>query len=141
MARWVLLVSLIASSASLSGCDRDKLVTYPVRGKLLFDGKPVAYATIAFHPLEPNEGKPIRPVATVDADGSFTLSTYGKNDGAPAGEYIVTVEWRRAEKTQGGDYQPGPNRLPARYGKQETSHLRAMVEPGPNDLPIFHLKK
>jgi hypothetical protein len=135
-----LWVALSACALGVS-CDRDRAPTYPARGKVLFQGRPVGYATVVFHPVEEPGYRPVRPAGRVAADGSFTLTTYAKNDGAPAGDYLVTVEWRLAEKTSGNDYQPGPNRLPERYSRPETSGLRARIEKGSNELEPFQLTK
>ena len=36
-----------------------------------------------------------KPVATVAEDGTFTLTMYAAGDGAPEGEYGVTVDWQK----------------------------------------------
>jgi len=36
----------------------------------------------------------------VDKEGSFALSTYGDKDGAPPGEYVVTVTWSGGEEQE-----------------------------------------
>ncbi len=50
----------------------------------------------------------LRPYAWTDADGSFSLSTQSDRDGAPLGEYHVTVEWRAAAQSASND--PEANR-------------------------------
>jgi hypothetical protein len=103
---------------------------------VLFDGKPAAGATVFFCPVE-TEAEALAPYGVTDADGSFTLTTYLTFDGAPAGEYVVTVRWpgppRRGEDAQ------GPDRLKGRYDDPKTSKLRATVEKKPNELPPFQL--
>jgi hypothetical protein len=74
----------------------------------------------------------------VGADGSFSLSTYDKDDGAPAGEYAVTIEWQKLV-TKGQEAEVGPNVLPDRYGKPQTSPLKATVTDAPTDLPPLRL--
>ena len=73
----------------------------------------------------------------------FTLSTYGPRDGAPAGEYLVTVEWWQARPTKArdGDDSPPINRLPARYASAQASRLRVQVAEGTNELQPFQLSK
>ena len=73
-----------------------------------------------------------------EADGSFALSTYTANDGAPAGEYAVTVVWWNPPVDAEG--KPGPNLLPQRYAKPETTPLKAVVKAGPNEV-VLELKK
>ena len=70
-------------------------------------------------------------------DGTFTLTTYDAADGAPAGEYRVTVElWR---STGRGDEGP-TNRLNPKYARPESSGLTATVSAGPTDLKPITLK-
>lgn len=80
MVAWVFLV-------------RDPVNTVPTlvaaRGKVLFEGKPVANAKVTFHPVLPNVP---RATATTAEDGSFTLTTFMKHDGAYPGRYTVTIE-------------------------------------------------
>jgi hypothetical protein len=59
------------------------------RGKVIFEGKPVAGAKIIFHPVLPNVP---RATATTAEDGTFTLTTFMKHDGAYPGRYTVTIE-------------------------------------------------
>src|SRR4051812_645519 len=65
----------------------------PVRGSGLGAGKPAVKALVIFHPLNDADAKAPRPTGEVAADGSFALSTHTTGDGAPAGEYAVTVLW------------------------------------------------
>src|SRR5262245_26228369 len=77
---------------ALAGCGADGPPLHPVTGKVLVDGKPAEHATVTFHPAGGGADAP-KPRATVKADGSFALTTHTTGDGAPAGEYAVTVEW------------------------------------------------
>jgi hypothetical protein len=64
-------------------------------------------------------------------------SPRGKN-GAPAGEYIVTVTWRR--KPPSGDDE-GESLLPGRYERPAPSGLRGKVEEQPNTWLPFRLTR
>jgi len=79
----------------------------------------------------------------LDESGQFTLSTYGSRDGAPTGEYFVTVEWWQARQTKlrDGDDSPPINRLPARYADAHGSKLRVQVTEGTNELQPFRLTR
>ena len=97
------------------------------------------YEEAFFHLLDADKKKTTRAGnALVEADGTFTLSTYTANDGAPQGEYLVTVVWPDPPRDARG--RPGPNRLPERYAQPETSGLRARVADGPNEF-TFELKR
>jgi hypothetical protein len=113
--------------------------THPVHGKVFFEGTPAANAQVVFH-LITNAGKNFTHAgdALVEPDGSFTLTTYTANDGAPLGEYAVTITNREPMWDEQG--KPGPNRLPAKYSRPQTSGLRVKVEEGTNEF-VFELKK
>src|SRR5262249_11350694 len=132
---------------------------YPAQGHVFFNGKPVPHALVTLHPLgaqpqgaqpqgvQPQNAadkKPPRPHGTAGEDGRFTLTTYQSGDGAPAGEYGVTVEcWLTNARagTREGDSPPPTNRLPARYGRVETSGLRVRIEQGDNQIPTIKLSR
>ncbi|HEX8201053.1 MAG TPA: hypothetical protein VF590_11235 [Isosphaeraceae bacterium] len=129
----------LATALLVGGCGRDEthVPVFPVRGQVQFEGKPAPGALVVFHPLE-DAGDDIRPTARVEPDGSFRLSTFDKDDGAPVGEYTVTVEWQKLV-TKGADTEVGPNVIPDRYAKAETSPLKATVGEAPNELPPLQL--
>ncbi len=110
---------------------------HPVHGQVHCEGCPAPGAVVTFHLVE---GKRFvhSGDAMVEADGTFTLSTYTANDGAPAGEYAVTVVWWNP--LVGEDGRPGPNVLAERYAKPETTPLRVVVKPGANEFAL-ELKK
>jgi 3',5'-cyclic AMP phosphodiesterase CpdA len=111
---------------------------HPVRGQVFFDGCPPPGAYIVFTAVDPKDKRITRADALVEPDGSFTLSTYTANDGAPAGEYVVTVVWRKPFLSADG--KPGPNLLPERYSRAESSGLKATVKAGTNTF-TFDLTK
>jgi len=110
---------------------------------VLVKGKPAAHAQVTFHPVNDNSPEAVHPVGTVDEKGGFTLTSYQQGDGAPEGEYLVTVQWFLATKPRNasaGDDYTTVNHLPARYGRPESSGLRATVRKGDNELPPFSLE-
>ena len=113
--------------------------THPVQGKVFFDGTPAPGAMLVFHLITDPAKKPVRAAdALVEPDGTFTMSTYTANDGAPAGDYVVTVVWPKPLYDDLG--RPGPNQLPANYAKIETTPLKATVKSGNNDF-TFELRR
>jgi hypothetical protein len=109
--------------------------THPVQGKVLMDGAAIAGAKIAFY-LTDEEKKRMTYTgdALTQADGAFTISSYEANDGAPIGDYAVTVVLREPPFDAAGN--PGPNRLPAKYAAPKTTDLRLQVKSGPNDFTV-----
>lgn len=120
------------------GCRKNQgPVVYPVSGQVFFEQRPAERALVIFHPVG---GGDVRPHGEVKADGSFTLATTGQGDGAPPGDYVVTVEWWLASGRRDDD-SPAVNRLPPRYANPATSGLTARVEHGPTTLKPFELKR
>jgi hypothetical protein len=107
---------------------------YPVRGTVVLDGCPVPGAMVVFYQLSPAKKLVRAGDGVTEADGSFTLSTYGAFDGAPAGDYLVTVT--PFDPPAGLSRAPA---LPAAYKSPTTSPLNAHVEAGENRL-TFELK-
>ncbi len=112
--------------------------THTVRGKLTDGLKPVAHAQVVFHPVGGSAETP-KPRGKTDANGEFTLTTYDGNDGAPAGQYKVSVTQLLADPK---NPDAGPtNRLPAKYENPDQSGLTATVNAGPTELQPFVVKK
>ena len=107
--------------------------THPVRGQAFFEGVPAVGAQVL---LQPSAKDGIRALGVVEADGSFTLSTYTAQDGAAAGEYTAVLTWR--EKDAKGKL--GANQLPAKYATPTTSPLRVTIQAGVNEVNL-ELKK
>jgi hypothetical protein len=110
--------------------------TQVVRGQLYVDGQPAPGAYVVFQSVEGRRAA--RADGLVEADSSFRLSTYTAYDGIPAGEYNVSVVWRKPFLDGAG--QPGPNLLPARYADADRSGLRVKITGGVNDV-VLELKR
>jgi hypothetical protein len=126
---------LLAISACQPG-DK-KVPVYTVKGVVTENGKPLENATVVLHVSSAIPDVP-KPTGKTNAQGEFQLTTYETNDGAPAGDYAVTVEkWTTLRPDEGP-----ANRLNARYAKPASSKLLATVKPEPNQtLPTLELKK
>jgi hypothetical protein len=135
---------LLAAGLGLSCANDGRRPVFPVRGQVLYEDKPTPGALVIFHPLNDPDPRAPRPVARVGADGRFAPTTYRAEDGAPAGEYAVTVAWVKEVDNQNAprEEQREPrNLLPDRYGKPETSGLHVHIQRGPNELPPFRLTR
>jgi hypothetical protein len=113
---------------------------HPTRGQLWIGSKPAIHARIALQPVGEGKENLPHPVGIVGEDGSFRLTSFDAADGAPAGEYAVTVTQYLAAGKRGSDETTPVNYLPARYAKAETSRLRVTIQPGTNELPPFRLE-
>jgi hypothetical protein len=131
----VALAALVLLGAA-TGCGGKKAV-YPVHGMVL-DGKnkPAKGTVVVFHPANGAPGD--KPVGRVDDKGEFVLTTYQNADGAPAGDYVVTITRPAAKRTpldrDGGDLLRG------RYGDPATSKITFTVQKGAeNEVPKIQL--
>jgi hypothetical protein len=107
-----------------------------VSGQVLVNGAPAADAKITLHHSEDWGERTIVPQAWTDDDGRFVLSTYGIDDGAPAGNYRVTVEWPAYRTIK----DMGPDRLEGKYANRKSSPVSVDIQAGKNELPPFLLK-
>ncbi len=131
------LLSLIA----LAGCANGRVKTYPVTGQVLYNGQPLKGVDVAFHPTDPKNDVGYPPHATTDADGKFTLTTFLKNDGAPAGEFRVAVAFAVEAVEEGSDQSKKLSfQVPTKYQRAETSGLTVTVKPEPNTLDPIKLE-
>src|ERR1700722_11735975 len=88
---WLPAVSLIGV-AGLIGCGSQppRLSTYPVHGQVTCAGKPAVGVHVFLRRADGASvpEMPMNPRARTGPDGQFTMTTYDKNDGAPAGDYV-----------------------------------------------------
>jgi hypothetical protein len=111
---------------------------HPVRGQAFFEERPIAGGTIALEPTWEADPPFPRPHATLKDDGSFVLGTYAPEDGAPAGEYKVSLTWY--EKPQGEGLSVR-NHLPKKYAGFQTSGLTMRIAAGNNQLEPLRLAR
>ena len=69
-----------------TGCGYRRPAQVKTTGTVSLDGEPVAQASLMFIP---DSGRPAS--GNTNTNGAFELSSYGGNDGLPAGNYRVTV--------------------------------------------------
>jgi hypothetical protein len=63
---------------------------YPTEGVVLFEGKPAVGARVTLVPEDSVKNR-FLPTGIVGEDGTFKLTTFQPNDGAPAGRYRVSI--------------------------------------------------
>jgi len=129
------------SALLLPSCRREVSVpVYPVRGNVLYKGRPAIGATVVFHCLETASGGRPVPQAVVATDGSFRLSTYTQHDGASPGRYAVTIQWPSDAAKEEDGTPAGPDRLGRRYADPKRTPLQVEIRAEPNELEPFHVK-
>jgi len=120
-----------------AGCGPARKPVYPVEGKVMYsNGQPATGALVVFQPVAPDDqANPLRPTATVNDDGSFQTTTYQPNDGAPEGDYNVTIVWLEKKSGDtligGGEHSAlARDLLQGRYADPKAPRLTAHVQKG-----------
>lgn len=132
----ILLIAALACTA-MCGCGVSKPKPAPVSGQVLLGEAPVANAVVILHPVRA-DAKAIRPAGRTDEQGRFTLTTNKDGDGAPPGDYRVTITAYQSEVRKGDD-SVIVNHLPEKYARPETSTLSVTVSKGNNEVGPFRL--
>ncbi|MCX7409815.1 MAG: hypothetical protein NTZ32_17200 [Planctomycetales bacterium] len=87
------LMALIPLTMIGCGGGLERFTTAKVDGKVLCNGQPVANVALVFAPVarKGNKDSGKAGFGSADASGAFTVSTYGKDDGAVVGKHTVIV--------------------------------------------------
>jgi hypothetical protein len=131
----VSFILLAFVGSAMAGCSRvpfERVPVYPVSGQLFIHGQPAVKARIQLHALDDISLDRFRPHAIVQADGSFQLTTFTSEDGAPAGKYAITVIWPASPKRRFD--AEGPDRLKGRYADPRRPLRKVEITPGEIDL-------
>jgi hypothetical protein len=129
------------AGCSQSGVSKDTV--YPASGKVLVRGTPAEGARITFYPVAEGASRPgmAIPSGDVDSSGVYHLQSYLPGDGAPAGEYRVTVSWPEPLPPGANPEQVSrKDRLAGKYADPTKSKLTAKVEKGDGEIPPFELQ-
>lgn len=133
--RWVIIPATLL--LAVAGCDDGRTPVYPAKGKVVDSaGKPLVGATVVFHPVGEGADPVLKPGGLTDSEGVFVLTTHAHNDGAPAGDYVATLEWRDKPKSPADD---PPDRLKGKFRDPKTSPFKVTVTNGKNELPEIKL--
>jgi hypothetical protein len=133
------LVSVFATSCSDSGSE-----LHPVEGKVLLNNAPLSGALVTFHPKGKDDLTVVSPTALSREDGTFTVTT-GQKNGAPAGEYVITIicsqvppDAKKSLSTGGTETQ---DVLKGSYAERNNSKIVVTIKKGMNQLEPFDLKQ
>jgi hypothetical protein len=126
--------------ANVAGCFSGDQPAYPVEFKVFVKGKPAVGATVVLHPAG-NLENPIKPSGKVDDTGTVRLSSFGEGDGAPAGDYRVTIVWFDiTSSSEQAVIIKGDDKLKGRYSRPDTPTApRITVQKQTNQLPPLDL--
>jgi len=106
-----------ACLAPVAGCGESRPATAPVSGRVTFEGRPLpGGGSILLVPIDAagNALPGKAAMATVAEDGTYTLGTYGADDGAIIGQHRVEVRQNRVLR-------------PAEYAEDEMKMTRPEV--------------
>lgn len=128
------------------GPDHGRLEPQPVSGKVIINGIPAAGCTVAFVPVDTELKGKVMPGGKTLEDGSFSLTTHETGDGAPVGQYGVTLNWeattwptmqKEMQQDMDGMKPMGPDRFRGRFASPDKSQISVSVETGENELEPF----
>lgn len=150
----LLLMTVLLGVTASVGCGRPaRLEVAPVKGRVVYKGQGVPKATVIFIPEgEAAEavGK-IRPFGYADDQGNFQMKTYVSGDGAPPGDYRVSiVAFSSGGAVRDKDAPVGaaaaaatgvriPPAVSKKFADVETAGIKVTVHEGENNLEPFDL--
>ncbi len=150
---WLLLLAGTILLPACRGPLEDHPPVYPVKGKVILDGKPMPVGTIIFEyngdgadGPRGESGGPFRATARIK-EGAFTLNGYAGAEGMPAGHYkvgILPTQGRSESGLFGREVvlpKKGKSAVSvARYADPKSSGLTAQVASDKPNEPVFDLK-
>jgi hypothetical protein len=113
--------------------------TTPVSGVVKVNGEPGHGVQVTLNPVGGMDASnPTMSVGEGDLEGKFRISTYGGNDGAPPGEYMLTFQWfdRTVVRIGGGDPKDMFN---GKYAEKTDHMITVPKGPEPLDLGTIEL--
>ena len=146
------VLSFLAIAVLLGGCNKAPGLKglYPVKGKLTWDGNPVAGASIMFSPTFTGENARAAGAVT-NANGEFTIQTLMPDDGVYPGEYLISVSKRELDKVYTEEELAAAaaknislptsahHVLPTKYANGETSGFKVTVVAGKNEPLLLEM--
>ena len=147
--RTVFTLALLFLASGVVSCSGGKSGLNPVKGKVLYKDAPAAGVLVTFHPASGDDPKIQLPTGITGEDGTFEVET-GPDQGAPAGEYFVTMIWMK-EKADFKKKAPGTmsmvsevpmeDKLKGRYADTKNPSFKGIkVSPGPNEFEPMKLQ-
>src|SRR5262245_12585874 len=118
-----------------SGCTTSDYPTAKTTGRVICEGQPVPHVIVFFEPMQTGKSALVgkQGVAHAETDGTFSISTYGENDGAVIGHHRVRVGLPRGDDLR--DFKC------ACYINPEVDVMEVDVKKGKNEFEIVLKKK
>jgi hypothetical protein len=137
-------LAMLFSFIFIAGCGFGPPPIGEVRGKVLFNGKPLGNVRVEFYPEKETGERYLISRATTNEDGTFQLMCDDDRSGAVIGWHKVVVKPIRqdpginprdaAAKASGAPPRPKLNLAP--YHQQETTRERREVVAGENTFDL-----
>jgi len=131
------MLALLAATLTFSGCGGGSATSrpqYAVHGKVLHHGQPAAQAIVVLHPVNQSDPPLFPPRGVTGPDGAFVIGSRLTADGAPAGEYAVTVVWPEEQNPKNPPENTPPDRLKNRYNDLKHAKWHVRVAAGSDNV-------
>jgi hypothetical protein len=95
----------------LTGCGSSGLPgTVPIRGKVVYNGRPLSQGEVRYVPVDPQVGRQAR--GKLDKNGNFEMTTLKAGDGVLPGKYKVVIVALAPHPGEPGRTAPEPGEAP-----------------------------
>ncbi|EAQ78983.1 hypothetical protein [Blastopirellula marina] len=131
--RWRFLLAIAACGLTFGCGKREHWMTdtYPASGVVTVNGEKAEGAIVMLFPTSsPVDLRNSKPWGVVGVDGVYQLGTYEQRDGAPSGEYDVTLVWSTGLT---------PDRLKGAYSNPSRAVMQVTINSETNELPPIEL--
>lgn len=137
------LILVVAVQSLMVGCGNSTLTppkTVPVSGSVTQNGKPVPGIRVKFHPQFKMGKREFIPYGETGADGKYVLNTGSPGNGAPKGEYLVTLEMPYTGVDPKDGLETELDRLKGAYSDPKKTEWAVTVKDGANVIDPFQIK-
>lgn len=136
------LILAVAAQCLAMGCSSTLTPpkTVPVQGSVTHNGRPVAGVRVKFHPQFDIGRTEFIPYGETGPDGTFGLNTGRAGNGAPKGEYLVTLEIPYIDSDPHDGLEAEFDRLKGAYSDPDKSEWTVTLDDGENVLDPFEIK-
>lgn len=130
------LLLIVLCGILLIGCDRGPKIV-PVSGTVTYKGKALEFGSVMFQPAQ---GQPAK--GSIQADGTFVMSTFREGDGATVGRNRVRIscyESQAPKVVSEGEQSLGKLLIPSKYTIYDQSGLVVDIKESDNEPIVFEL--
>lgn len=131
----------VVTLVAFAGCGENLSVprTAPVSGSVTSKGKPAPGIRVKFHPQFEMGKVKFTPYGETGPEGRYVLNTGAPGNGAPVGDYIVTIEKPRSG-TDANGLEAEVDDLKGKYSDPQKSQFKVSVKSGENVVPPFDIE-